>query len=146
MSTSFLADIVLVVHFAVVVFIAGGLALVLAGGALKWKWVKNRTFRVAHICVMGFVLFESLIGMSCPLTLWEKALRRAAGQAAPDGDFIPRLVGGLMFYDFPPWVFQGLYALVMLLMVVAWLAVPPLKKTGREKRGPNEKPEGTSLR
>jgi len=39
---------------------------------------------------MGFVAFEAVIGMVCPLTLWEDAL--CSGRAR-EGGFIERWVG-----------------------------------------------------
>jgi len=76
-----LADVVLVVHFAFVLFVVGGFALILAGAALGWRWVRNRTFRYSHLAAIVFVAAESLVGMACPLTHWEHVLRRTS----PDG-------------------------------------------------------------
>jgi len=44
-----LADIVLVVHFAFVLFVVGGLVLIWIGVVLRWAWVRNFWFRVAHL-------------------------------------------------------------------------------------------------
>ena len=40
-----IADVVLLVHFAIVVFIVGGLAAVWIGAALGWAWIRNPWLR-----------------------------------------------------------------------------------------------------
>ena len=42
-----LADLVLFLHVAIVVFIVGALALIIAGGLCGWRWVRNPWFRIA---------------------------------------------------------------------------------------------------
>jgi hypothetical protein len=44
-----LADAVLALHVAFVCFVVIGLLLVLAGGALRWSWVRNPWFRWSHL-------------------------------------------------------------------------------------------------
>jgi Protein of Unknown function (DUF2784) len=104
------ADALLVLHFAIVAFIVGGLLLTWAGAWRGWRWVRNPWFRYAHLGAILFVALEALIGMMCPLTLWEDALR---GGARPDS-FIGRWVQRLLYYRAPEWVFTALY--------VAWAA------------------------
>ena len=41
----FLADAVLAVHFAYVAFVVLGMAAILLGIALGWRWVRNFWFR-----------------------------------------------------------------------------------------------------
>ena len=97
-----LADIVLVLHFVFVLFVVGSLPLIWIGAALGWPWVRNFTFRVAHLAAICIVATESLIGMICPLTIWEDVLRNA-GQ--PEAGFVQRWVSRLLYYDFPESVF-----------------------------------------
>jgi len=104
------ADALLVLHFAIVGFIVGGLLLTWAGVSLGWAWVRNPWFRYAHLGAIGFVALEAVIGMMCPLTLWEDALR---GGARPDS-FIGCWVQRLLYYRAPEWVFTALY--------IAWAA------------------------
>ena len=79
MST-LLADIVLIVHFLFVAFVVGGLALIWIGAALGWAWVRNLWFRVAHLAAIVFVAGEALVGVWCPLTVWEDTLRGVHGE------------------------------------------------------------------
>ncbi|MGH8640305.1 MAG: DUF2784 family protein, partial [Burkholderiales bacterium] len=46
---SWLADLILIVHFLFVAFVVGGLALIWIGAAAGWEWVRNFWFRVAHL-------------------------------------------------------------------------------------------------
>jgi hypothetical protein len=115
------ADALLVLHFAIVVFIVGGLVLTWAGAALGWGWVRNPWFRYLHLAAIGFVALEALIGVACPLTLWEDALR---GGARPDS-FVGRWVRTLLYYRAPEWVFTGLYVAWTAATLVTLRLVPP---------------------
>ena len=46
---SFLADLIVVVHFCYVAFTVGGELVILLGGACRWQWVRNLRFRIVHI-------------------------------------------------------------------------------------------------
>ena len=67
----FLADAVLVLHFGIVVFVVGGLVLVVAGNALRWRWVNAFGFRLAHLAAIAVVVAQSWLGEVCPLTTLE---------------------------------------------------------------------------
>ncbi len=74
-----LADVILVVHFTFVAFVVLGLLAVWTGRFLRWSWVRNFWFRLAHLLAIGIVAAESLGGIVCPLTTWEARLRELAG-------------------------------------------------------------------
>lgn len=117
-----LADVILVVHFMFVLFVVGGFALILAGAALRWSWVSARTFRSAHLGAILLVAAESLVGVACPLTVWEDMLRRSGPQ---DAGFVGRWVARLLYYDFPEWMFAAAYTVFALAVALAWHLVPP---------------------
>jgi hypothetical protein len=121
------ADAVLVVHFAFVGFVVGGLAAIWAGAALRWSWVRNFTFRMAHLAAIVFVAAEALFGMMCPLTIWEDALR---GRESDKG-FIARWIHGVMFYELPPWVFTVAYVTFALVVLATFFAFPPRRSARR---------------
>lgn len=104
------ADLLLVLHFAIVAFIVGGLILTWVGGALGWAWVRNAWFRYLHLGAIGYVALQGIIGMTCPLTVWEDALR---GEASGES-FVGRWVRYFLYYRAPEWVFTAIY--------VAWTA------------------------
>ena len=120
---TWLADVILIVHFAFVAFVVGGLALVWFGAAIGWRWVRNFWFRAAHLAAILFVAGEALAGIWCPLTVWEAALR--GGQA--ENSFVAYWIHRVMFYDFPEWFFTGAYALFALAVASTWYWVSPLR-------------------
>ena len=119
-----IADAILVVHFGIVLFIIGGLVAVWIGAAAGWPWIRNRWFRYLHLAAIVFVAGEALIGMACPLTLWEDALR---GGGRPDS-FVGRWVRWLLFYEAPEWVFTGAYVAWAAATLLTLRFVPPRRK------------------
>jgi uncharacterized protein DUF2784 len=119
-----LADLVLVVHVLFVLFVLGGLAAVVVG-ARRWSWVKNRAFRFAHLGAIALVAAESLLGIACPLTVWENALRGGS----PARSFVGRWTARLLYYDFPEWAFAAAYCAFAAAVVWAWRKVPPRAKS-----------------
>jgi len=124
-----LADLVLLVHFAFVLFVVGGLALIWIGAAAGWSWVRNFWFRVAHLAAIVFVAGEALVGVWCPLTLWEDALRGVQGEKG----FVARWIHRLMFYDFPGWMFTIAYVLFALVVALSWRLVRPTRTNNDER-------------
>lgn len=126
----FAADLILIVHFAFVLFVVGGLVMIWIGHVAGWPWVRNFKFRVAHLAAIVFVAGEALAGVMCPLTIWEDALRGVA----TDKSFIARWVHAVMFYSAPPWVFTLLYVAFALAVAATFWWIPPRRKTSaREK-------------
>ena len=119
-----LADVLLVVHFAIAAFIVGGLILVWIGAGLGWRWVRNRGFRYLHLAAIGYVAAEALLGVACPLTVWEDLLR---GGLRPES-FVARWVYRLLYYRAPEWVFAAAYvAWTLATLLTLWL-VPPRRR------------------
>jgi hypothetical protein len=126
-----LADAVLFVHFGVVVFIVGGLLLVVIGNSLRWAWVNAFWLRFSHLMAIGVVAAEAWIGQACPLTRLESSLRAKAGVAPYVDTFIAHWTRQLLFYDAPLWMFTVLYTAFGLLVVIAWLKIPPTRRNSR---------------
>jgi hypothetical protein len=120
-----LADAVLYLHAGFVLFVVAGLLLVLAGGTLGWRWVRNRRFRILHLIAIGVVVLQAWLGVLCPLTRIEVVLRARAGEAVYSGSFIAYWVERLLYYDAPPWVFSSLYTVFGVLVIASWLWVRP---------------------
>jgi polyferredoxin len=121
-----LADGLLVVHFAIAAFISGGLILVWIGAALGWGWVRNPWFRYLHLAAIGFVAAEALLGMACPLTVWEDLLRGGTRSES----FIGRWLQRLLFYQAPEWVFTAVYVAWAAASAATLALVPPRRKAG----------------
>ena len=121
-----MADVLLVVHFLIAAFIVLGLVAVWLGAALGWPWVRNPWFRYLHLGAIAFVAAEALLGIACPLTVWEDLLR--GGVRAES--FVARWVRAVLFYQAPEWVFTLAYiAWTIATLVTLWL-VPPTRKAG----------------
>jgi hypothetical protein len=116
-----LADAVLVLHAAFVLFVVGGFAIICIGIALARPFAFNPWLRGAHLAAIAFVVAESLLGYMCPLTIWEDALRASAS----DGGFIRRWIHAWLFWDAPAWVFTALYTAFGALVAWTWLRFPP---------------------
>jgi len=116
-----LADFVLVVHAAFVLFVVGGLLATWAGVALGWRFARNARFRGAHLATIAFVVVETVLGYACPLTVWEDALRGTSGR----GGFIERFVHAWLFWSAPPWVFEAAYVAFGALVALTWWRWPP---------------------
>jgi hypothetical protein len=118
---AFLADVILVLHAGFVLFVVGGLAATWIGAALGLAFARNRWFRGIHLAAIGFVVAEVLVGMMCPLTVWEAALR---GEVADQG-FLQRWIHAWLFWDWPAWVFATIYVAFGSLVAITWWLVPP---------------------
>lgn len=120
-----LAHVVLVLHLAVVLFVVGGLVLIVVGNRRSWRWVNAWWFRLAHLGAIGVVVAESWWGLTCPLTTLEMWLRVRAGVPAHGSGFIEHWLQWLLYYDAPTWVFTLGYTVFALLVVLAWWRFPP---------------------
>jgi hypothetical protein len=116
------ADLILFVHVTFVLFIVGGLASIWIGAAYGWRWVRNIWFRVAHLAAILFVAAEAVLGIWCPLTIWEDALR---GSTRGDLGFVARWVRRVLYYSFPEWVFTVAYLFFALMVAATWWLVRP---------------------
>jgi hypothetical protein len=126
-ASQLLANAVLVVHVGVVLFLVGGLILILLGGRLGWRWVRNTWFRALHLGVIAYVVVGSWLGIACPLTELEQWLRQRAGTGVHDGDFIAFWLGKLLFYQAGPWTFIAAYSVFAVAVVYSWVIVPPFQ-------------------
>jgi hypothetical protein len=115
-----LADTILVIHFAFVVFVVFGFFLILLGLLVGWSWVHNRKFRIAHLAAIGFVVLQGWLGKLCPLTVWENQFRRLAGQSSYTQTFVEHWLHELLFYDAAPWIFTTIYTCFGVLVVLVW--------------------------
>ncbi len=130
MPYQLLADLVLVVHAGVVVFVVGGLLLVVAGNLRGWRWVNGLPFRLAHLLAIAVIAVQAWLGQYCPLTLLEWWLRLQAGQPAYAASFVQHWVQRLLYVEAPLWVFALLYSGFGLLVLLAWWRFPPRRGWG----------------
>ena len=124
-----LADIVLLIHFLCVLFVVGSLPLIWLGAWLKRGFVRNPWFRYLHLAAILFVVAESLMGVVCPLTVWENALR----QTVVEDSFIQRWLHRILFYDVPESVLTVVYVLFAGLVMVTFKWIPPARGNRRSR-------------
>ena len=121
--TLFLADIVLVFHFCIVVFVASGLLLIPIGYTFHWEWTSNKKLRIFHCALMAFVTLETLLGITCPLTSIENKLRGITQSETFIGHWIQKLI----YWDFPIEFFIVLYCIILGWTFLMWKIFPPKK-------------------
>ncbi len=120
-------------HALFVLFVVGGLAAVYTGRLLGWCWIRNRAFRIVHLAAIGIVVGQSWLGVICPLTRFEMALREAAGDATYSGAFVAHWVERLLYFDAPWWVFVAGYSVFGVAVAAAWFIVPPHRAGHRDR-------------
>ena len=87
MLYSLLADTVVAVHLAFVGF-------VVLGGLAVWRWPRLAWL---HLPAVVWGIGIELSGDICPLTPWENWLRRRAGDAGYQGDFVEQYLLPLLY-------------------------------------------------
>jgi len=87
MIYSILADALLVIHLIFIIF-------VLLGGILiiKWRWVVY-----LHLPAAAWGILVEFNHWICPLTPWENALRRAAGNLSYETSFVEHYLLPLIY-------------------------------------------------
>ena len=122
-----LADLVLVLHAAVVLFVVGGLVVIVLGNVNGWHWVNATWFRAAHLVAIVVVTFQAWAGVVCPLTTLESWLRVQGGSPGYSESFIEHWVQRLLFYNAPAWVFTLLYSTFAAVVAAIWWRYPPAR-------------------
>ena len=124
-----LADLMVVLHGIYVLFVVGGALAVIIGCMVHKSWARSVVFRLIHLGAILIVAIQEMLGLSCPLTIWEYQLREAAGQTAQwDLSFAARIAHRLIYYDFPDWVFTALYIGFAALIALLFLICPPRRR------------------
>ena len=125
MMAQHLADAVLLLHFSIVIFVVGGLLVVVVGNWLRWGWVNAWPFRLAHGAAIAFVVVQAWLGQTCPLTMLESRLRLQAGSSAYSKSFIEDWVHSMLYFTAPSWVFTLAYTVFAMAVALAWWFYPP---------------------
>ena len=99
-----LADLVVLIHFAFVIF-------VVLGGLLVLRWPR---LAYVHLPVALYGVLVELVGWVCPLTPLEKHLRESAGMAGYEGGFVEHYILPLLY---PAGLTQGVQLVLAALVV-----------------------------
>jgi len=116
------ADLLVALHLAFIVF-------VLAGGYLAWRW---RSVVWLHLPAAAWGALIEFAGWICPLTPWEVALRRQAGEAGYAGGFIEH-------YLIPVVYPAGLTPAIQTILGCAVIAVNAVAYAGLVRRARRER-------
>lgn len=109
-----LADVVLLMHLAFVLF-------VLFGGLLALKW--PGAIRL-HLPAVFWGVFVEFSGWNCPLTPLENWLREQGGAGAYEGDFLGQYLLALLYPNNltrPAQLMLGLFVIAMNTAIYLWL-------------------------
>lgn len=117
-----LADAVLLVHLAVILFNIFGLVVIPLGAWRGWAFVRILWWRALHLGILAVVALQAVFERACFLTVWQSEL--VAHEAAP-APLIRSWVGRLIFWPLPLWFFALLYLAVWIYALVLWWKVPP---------------------
>ncbi len=124
MTQIHLADLVLIFHFGIVIFVTCLFLIIPLGYKFKWKWIKNRKIRLTHFFLIFFVTIETTFGLTCPLTLIEFNLR---GVIFSDS-FISIWLQNLLYWNFPKEYFLISYIACLIWTIFMWYKFPPNNK------------------
>ena len=128
-----LADLIVAIHIAYVVYVVGGLVAILIGAWRRRKWIRNPWFRITHLLAILIVVMEIFLKLNCPLTTWENQARAAAQQPVDGSAFMDRLLTFILIGSAPRWVINGAYFLFAIAIVATFFWAPPRwKRAGKE--------------
>ena len=110
-----LADLVLIVHLAFVIF-------VLCGWLLVWRW---RWIAWLHLPAAAWGTTVEFSGWVCPLTLFENWLREQAGETGYQSGFVadylvPILYPNDLTHDFQHMLGTGVVVIIISMYVSLW--------------------------
>jgi hypothetical protein len=122
-----LADVVVTIHLAYVAYVVVGQVLIVIAAPFRWQWARNPWFRLTHLLAIAIVAYEAVMGIRCPLTVWEEQLRELAGQPFDSGQtFLGRLFHDLLFYEgLPDIFFTVLYISMFVIVLQGIIMYPP---------------------
>ena len=122
------ANLVLLLHFCIIIFIASGFFIIPIGYYLSWHWVKNKLYRIIHLVLFCFITFQTIVVLTCPVTSVENNLR---GFFYSDS-FIVFWIKKLIFWNLPTIFFICLYSSLLLWTFIMWKIFPPNKNKNTE--------------
>lgn len=101
------AELVMVLHFGVLLFLA-------VGGFLAWRWPRVVW---AHAAMATWAVLVVVFPLECPLTAIENFFRVRAGQEQLAAGFIDTYVDGVLY---PESAARAVQLVVALLVLVSW--------------------------
>jgi len=115
-----LADIILIIHFGLIIFVKSFFFLVPLGSKYKWKWLQNKRLRFIHLGLILVITTETVFGIVCPLTTIENFLRGVY----ISNSFLTTWLYKIIFWDLPRQFFIVLYILCFGWTLLMWKIFP----------------------
>ena len=119
------ADVIVAFHLGLVLYVLIGQIAVIAGGLLRWGWVRSPMFRWTHLVIMVFVAVQGAFGRICPLTIWEHDLRVRAGQEGREGTFIGQICRDVLFVEVRQETLNIVYIAFAAMVVLCFFLIRP---------------------
>ena len=122
-----LADLIVVVHFAWILFMLAGFILTLCG--LFWReffdwWL----FRILHLCGIIYVGLLAALRQYCPLTILENTLRQKYNpELTYPGSFIVHYIEKLVYPDINLLIILIPTVIIAVFTIVVFVIKPPEK-------------------
>lgn len=122
-----LADIIVAIHFAWIVFMVIGFIWTVAGFWQK-SFFDSWLFRTLHVFGIIYVSTLAIMGRYCPLTIWENSLRAkyAPGLVYP-GSFVIHYAEKLVYPEINPLLIRIPTTFIAVFTVVMFIIRPPKK-------------------
>ena len=124
----FLADAIAVIHLGYVIYVILGFILIIVGIILRWKWIRNLSFRITHLLAIVGVAIEAILQINCPLTVLEFKLRYAPDFSNKKVSFVGTIIDSLLYYDAPGWLFATIYTAFAIMVIITFIIAPPTRK------------------
>ena len=125
---SFIADLLLVIHFVWAAWMVSGVLLSVSGfwWPRFWSW---RLFRITHLIgLIGTATVPIWARGLCPLTIWEWQLRAVGAGDGGNGrvePFIIRWMREVLFIDLDPFVMSLIAGAGAVATLVIFISHPP---------------------
>ena len=119
-----MAELLLLIHFGLAAFISAGFFIIPLGYKLGWNWIKKRNLRLLHLFLIGGITTETIVGLTCPLTVLENMFRDVDYSMS----FMSYWATQILYWDLPSQFFMILYSLCLGWVVILWKICPPIER------------------
>ena len=119
-----IADLLLLIHFGLAACTTSGFFIIPLGYKFGWNWIKKRNLRLVHLFLMGVITTETIVGLTCPLTVLENMFRDVDYSMS----FMSYWVVEILYWDLPSQVFVLLYSLCFGWVLILWKICPPIER------------------
>ena len=117
-----IAEVLLLIHFGLAAFISAGFFIIPLGYRIGWNWIKKRNLRLLHLFLMGVITIETIVGLTCPLTVLENMFRDVDYSMS----FMSYWIAQILYWDIPHHIFVLLYLLCLGWGLILWKICPPI--------------------